>query len=621
MSGEQSHRQPLSAPLCFARMAIWNRATFFTAVGSGVFAVAVAFCTDHFASVPSADVARGSEEAFFSSGLYECELPPGGKPLRWTHAQATAAFCRLPSRRGVLSVEVQGHHSPVRVVVGGSVLGALAPGVRSAAWPIELHSHGLEVGIDVEPFRASDGRLLGTQLRHLTFTPLDRSLVPGVSLLLLFVLPAVTLALLARAGGCGLGASLSLTVVSIGLSGLLLTHCGVVRSGYAVQVAGVLVAGGVVGLVLAKVLARRVPGIGPFAFVAVLAATFVQLVLAPSSVMVVSDAVFQAHMLEQVARGDLFPTSKTQHAVPFRIPYGVSLFAVLAPLQRLGLDAVALVRWGAGIAGFFAALALFIMLAPRSPRLAAGTVIGLQMLPGTFLPYSQGNLPNVFGQALTTIFFAWWAGSAPGGWAVGAMLFALAGLGHLSAAIVLAVFALFLAAIARVDARAARWRRAAALAVGAGAVALYYAAFTRLIASQVPRLIEGAGQGGGQPLTTVLVQQLKGVGNGVGWEWLGAPVLLLAVIGWWWLENDRLARAVKAFVLAGAALMLVALVSPVEVRYLYALTTPIAILAAVGAERLWSLGLAARLSLIILAGLQAVLAVTSLIDRLLFHYR
>jgi hypothetical protein len=598
-------------------MAIWNRGTFLTVSGSGIFAVAMACCTDRLASVPSADVTRGSEEAFSSSGLYERERAPDGKPLRWMRAQATAVFSRLPRGHGVLSVELLGHKSAVRVLVGGSILGALAPGVRSASWPIELRNHALEVGIDVEPFRASDGRLLGTQLRRITFTPLDHSLLPGVSLLLLFVLPAVALALLARVSGCGPGASLSLTAASIGLAGLLLMHCGVLHSAYAVQVVGALVVGGVVGLALAKALARRLPSVGPFAFAAALAAAFVQLVLAPSSIMVASDVVLQAHILEHVARGDLFPTSVTQHAVPFRIPYGVSFFALLAPLQRLGLDAVSLVRWGAGIAGFFAALALFVMLAPRSPRLAAGTVIGLQLLPGTFLPYSQGNLPNVFGQALTTIFFAWWAGSAPVGWAVGAILFALAGIGHLSAALVLAVFALFLAVVGRADAREARWRRGVALAVGAGAVALYYAAFTRLIARQVPRLLEGAGQGAGHGPATAFESLLKGVAQ----EWLGVPALLLALIGWWSFKDDRLARAIKAFVLAGAALMLVGLVSPVEVRYLYALTTPIAILAAVGAERLWSLGLPARLSLIVLAGLQAMLAGTSLIDRLLFHYR
>jgi hypothetical protein len=590
-------------------MATWRRDTLLAMAASVLLATVVAVCTDRLASAPSADVARGSEEAFAAVGLYERELPAGGKPLRWTHAQATVLFRRLPSGSGVLSVELQGHRSPVRVLAGGSVLGTLAPGVRAGTWPITLRSHGLDVGLDVEPFRAGDGRLLGTQLRHVTYTPRERRRLPPVSLILLFVLPAVAMALLARASGCGPALSSSLTSASLGLTGWLLTHCGVLYSAYAVTVLVTLAICGGAG--------ARAVGSGPWAFAAALVAGYVQLVLAPSSLMTVSDAVLHAHLLTQVAQGDLFPTSVTQHAVPFRIPYGVSFFALLAPLQRFGLNAVSLVRWGAGISAFIAAMGLFALLAPRSPRLAAGTVIGLQALPGSFLIHSQGNLPNVFGQALTTLFFAWWAGSAMGGWVVGAALFVLAGLGHLSAAIVLAVLAVSFAVFGRSDAREARWRRGTALAAGAIGVALYYAAFARLIASQVSRLLEGAGQGGSQPLTTTFGLQIEGA----AWEWLGTPALLLAVIGWRSLSDDRLARTVKAFIWAGAALMLAALVSPVEVRYLYALTTPIAILAAAGAGWLWTHGRAARVLSVTLCSLQVALAVRSLIDRLLFHYR
>ena len=600
-------------------MAIWGRGTLIALAGAAVLAAAIAVSTDRLAPPPSADVARGSEDAFFASGLCERELPPGGKPLRWTHAQALASFRNLPASRGVLSVELLGHRSAVRVLVGGSVLGTVASGARSAAWPVVVRGSRLDVGLDVEPFRAGDGRLLGTQLRRVTFTPSERRSLPPVSLVLLFVLPAMALVLSARISGCSPAVSLALASTSVGLTGWLLTHCGVVRSAYGAQVALTLVICGAVGALLAGFVARRAVKAGPWAFAAALAAGYVHLVLAPSSLMVASDVVLQAHMLERVARGDLFPTSVTQHAVPFRIPYGVSFFALLAPLQHLGLDAVSLVRWGAGISGFLAALALFIMLAPRSPQLAAGSVIALQALPGTFLPYSQGNLPNVFGQALTTLFFAWWAGSAPGGWVVGAVLFALAGLGHLSAAIVLAFLAACFAVIGRADAREARWRRGVALVVGAGAVALYYGAFTRLIASQVPRLLEGAGQGAGHGTAAAFVTLLRGE----GWKqpWLGVPALLLALLGWRALNDDRLARAVKAFVLAGAALMLAALISPVEVRYLYALTTPVAILAAAGFGSLWTRGLAARGLAVTLAGLQVALASTCWVDRLLFHYR
>jgi hypothetical protein len=333
--------------------------------------------------------------------------------------------------------------------------------------------------------------------------------------------------------------------------------------------------------------------------------------------MIVSDAVFQAHMLAPVARGDLFPTSVTQHANPFRFPYGVSFYALLVPLHRLGLDALTLVRWGAAIVGYIGSLALFGMLAPRSPRLAAGAVFALLLLPDTFVLFSQGNLPNVFGQALTVLFVAWWVGRAPGGWVIGAVLFALAGLGHLSSAIVLGVLMLPLAIIGRQDLREQRWRRGVALAVGVGLVALYYASFARLIVGQIPRLLDGVGQGMAPDLRSIVLRQMEGF----GWASLGLPAVILAVIGWRALESDRLARTVKAAVIAGAALLLLAVVTPIEVRYLYALTAPVALLAALGAARLWECGLAPRILAGVLVGLQLALGAATMVERLFSHYR
>ena len=66
------------------------------------------------------------------------------------------------------------------------------------------------------------------------------------------------------------------------------------------------------------------------------AAWLVQGVLATSPVMVVSDVVFHANKLARVAGGDFFPTSVTQHAPPFRFPYGVSFYALLAPARARG---------------------------------------------------------------------------------------------------------------------------------------------------------------------------------------------------------------------------------------------------------------------------------------------
>jgi hypothetical protein len=505
----------------------------------------------------------------------------------------------------------------VRVTAGGSVVGSIAPGARSGEWPITLRSSDVEIGLEVAPFRAGDGRQLGTQPRKITVTPAARSLAPAAQLALLWLVPALVVALLARASGIGLSAALCLTGAVIGSAAALLLWCGTWSSPYAERVAVTLVLCAGLAWAFAALVARGAAQARPWGFAAALLAAGVQLVLAPSSLMTVSDAVFQAHNLERVARGDFFLTSATQHAIPFRIPYGVSFYALLAPLARLGLDAVTLVRVGAGVSGLLAALALFALLARRSVRLATGAVVALQVLPGTFLLHSQGNLNNIFGQAMTTLFVAWWAGGAPGGWLLGAAAFALAGLGHLSSAIVLAVLACALAFVGREDAREAGFRRGLALIVGAVVVAAYYACFGGLVANSLPRLLEGAGQGGGESLARVALEQVRGLLDGV----LGLPALVLALVGWRAQDQGRLRRMLQSFMLAGAALLAIALVSPVDVRYLYALTTPVAVLAAAGFEALRSGGLVQRVVALALAALQAGLGVSLIVERLLYHYR
>lgn len=66
-----------------------------TGAASGI---VVAFAYVAVAPAPSADVRRGSEEAF-ASGLHRRELPPGHPPQRWTTAQAEFRFARLPPGR------------------------------------------------------------------------------------------------------------------------------------------------------------------------------------------------------------------------------------------------------------------------------------------------------------------------------------------------------------------------------------------------------------------------------------------------------------------------------------------------------------------------------------------
>jgi hypothetical protein len=399
--------------------------------------------------------------------------------------------------------------------------------------------------------------------------------------------------------------------------GLALCPYGLVRSGYAMRLTVILAVG--VALVggIARAMDRPAPGRGRWAFGAFLAALLVQGVAATSPLMVVSDAVFHANQLDRVARGDLLLTSVTQHARPFRFPYGVSFYVLLAPLLRAGFDGVELVRAGAAVSGIAASVGLFALLAPSGPASAALAVVLLQLLPGTFDVYSYGNLSNVFAQSMTALFFCWWAGRAPGGWVVGAALLVLGMLGHFSSFVILVALGAALAF--------ARWRRAAldrdrALALGAGlALALaYYAAFAPLVIEQIPRLLEGGGQGRGASRGTWDAVRLQVLGAATQW---GLPAIALAVLGRPRPARGLLERDLAAWWIAGAALVLPAIFTPLDVRYLYALTLPVAVAAAWGLATLAGRGSGGRAAGAALFAAQSALAVRGIVEAVLHRYR
>jgi hypothetical protein len=570
---------------------------------------------DRLAPAPVADVGRGSEDAFVT-GLHERERAPDGTPMRWTTGQAEARFVHLPPGPARLEVVLQGHRSPIRVAVGGAVVGVLQAGERSLDVPVTVGpSRRIEVLVASDPFRAGDGRLLGTKWRRVAVLPQGRAW-PALSLLGVFVLPAVLLMAAALWVGMKPLVGASLTIALVALEGLLLTPFGLVRSAYAWELAGLLAGGALVSGAFGRFAARWRSDAAPWGFVAALAAFLLHCVLSTSPVMVASDVVYQAHNLDRVAGGDLFPTTPTQHTTPFRIPYGVSFFALLAPLRLAGVASLALVRWGAGVAGLVASLALFGLLAARSPARAALTVVVLQLLPGTFIIYSQGNLPNAFAQAVTTLFLVWWAESARGGWWIGGLLFAVAAIGHLSGAIVLVAWAAALLLIAWRDARDEGRRRLKALGLGLALTALYYAQFSYLIVRQIPRMLEGGGQGGGAGLIETLQRQGAGV-----LEWWGWPAVLLGLMGLPRLRAGRLDRSLVAFWAAGALLLVAAAATPVEVRYLHALTLPVAIAVGAGCADLARRGRRVAAFCVALLVAQAILVVKIIVERLLAHYR
>jgi hypothetical protein len=147
--------------------------------------------------------------------------------------------------------------------------------------------------------------------------------------------------------------------------------------------------------------------------------------------------------------------------------------------------------------------------------------------------------------------------------------------------------------------------------------AAYYASFLPMIAQQLPRLLEGGGQGRGASQGTLAALRLQLLAPLTQW---GLPALVLAWFGRP-RRDDPLGRYLVAYWAAGALLAVLAVVSPLEVRYLYALSVPLAVAAGAGAVALWARGAGGRVAAALLVLAQAALAAANALDALLRRYR
>jgi hypothetical protein len=586
----------------------WSRRAGAAALAAGALGVAAAVVLHVASPDPSADVSRGGEDAF-AAGLSRRELPPRSAPLRWTGERSLVRFRHLPRGAATLEVDVRGHRSPVTVAADGVILGVLPAGASPARFDLADNGRrSRDVELRAITFRAGDGRDLGTQLRRVTLRGGRRGTPPPA---LPAALAAAAVGAFATATAAGFGAGLALALAAALTTSLatLLWPVGLIRSPYALVAVAVSLAGCGLAAAVARRAERRWPGSGPAAYAALLLAVLVQGLAATSPLMVVSDAVFHANNLARVAAGDYWITSRTQHSPPFQFPYGVSFYVLLAPLARLGLDGVWLVRGGAALAGVAGSAALFWLAAPLGGVRAGLAVASLQLLPVTFDLHSYGNLSNVFSQALTAAFFAWWTAGGPGGWALGALLVAASAVGHFSSFVVLAALA-----AALLLARRGQWRERPilSLVVGFGAAAVYYAQFLPLVIAQLPRLGEGGPAGPGRGLTAPLVAAIR--------QW-GLPVIALAVAGLPRPRSRALDRDLTAYWGAGVVLAVASLVSPLDVRYLHALAIPLAVAVAEGCVRLWSRGSVGRIAVAALSLAQVVVAGRNVAEAVLSRYR
>src|SRR3954470_15974855 len=170
--------------------------------GAAAVALAAAVTLTVAGPKPSADVSRGSEEAF-ATGLHRRELPAGSGPQRWTTGVAMFGFRNLPRDVPLaLTVDVREVRAPVTIVADGVIAARLEPGARAASFALPASDRRTrQVELRADTFRAGDGRELGARLGRGSLDWTARPLLPAPGLLLDLLLSAAAAYLAARFAG------------------------------------------------------------------------------------------------------------------------------------------------------------------------------------------------------------------------------------------------------------------------------------------------------------------------------------------------------------------------------------------------------------------------------------
>lgn len=519
----------------------------------------------HFDS--TASLSWGTDDAFVTEGLEPRENQVGGGALRWTRPQAAFSFEDAGPGLVAIDLEVRDHRTEVNLTVNGARVGTLQPGQRQFSTRTRLSGSSLVFGIETEGFAATS-RTLGTQFGSLRVAPEAPASGPlGVSVRLWIALSALTLISITAQVLSGLSPWVGLLPPALFLAMVL--PAGLWRSSWLFECASLLG----VAVVLAALVSRRARG-GGFARaclqMALLLGLTIHGLLPPSPLVIQGDAQLHGNKLAEVAKGNRFPISRTDHKKPFEFPYGFSFYGVLSPFVSPAIPNVRIVREGAAFFWSLSILVLALVAGNASAGLAAGSVVLWTFAPVNIRTMGFGNLNNVFAQAIFVLFLAG-AAMPRGGRLRGpvlALLAALSATAHLSSFIVL-VTLLFLAAAIPSDRRGPAFRP---LLLGVVAAGLYFATFLPMIVAQVPRLLGERGGSAGVFDPWRLPTQIVA---GAGW-----PLIALIVLSVLVRSIRPVLPLARSLALSGLLLGVVALVSPIEVRYLLAVVPLLAIVGA-----------------------------------------
>ena len=515
-----------------------------------------------------ASLALGTDDAFATSGLEPRENLVGGGALRWTRPRATFQFEGVGPGVVGIDLEVGDHRTEVQLSANGATIGTLLPGQRRFSSRTRLTGSSLRFGIETEGFTTSSRRL-GTQFVSLRVQPADGSGAWSEAVPVRLWAALGVVILIAAAVQILIAHNVLIALLPPGLFLAMVIPAGLWRSAWLVQCAVLVCA----AIAIAAAIAKRARGsaLARGALqMAILLALTLHAVLPPSPLVIQGDVQLHGNKLGEVAGGNRFPTSRTDHKPPFEFPYGFSFYQVLTPFASPEVSNVRVVRAGAAFFSAAAIAGLALLLGRASAGLAAAALVLWACAPVNIRTMAFGNLSNVFAQAIFVLFLVT-AGLAPPGRPkklLLAFLAALSATAHLSSFIVLFTLLVVTFAISR-DRRDAAFRP---LLLGVALAGLYFATFVPMIVRQAPRLLSEHGGSSGVFDPWRLPNQIL---SGAGWPLIALLALSILV------ASVRpilpLARSLAATCLL---LAVAALVSPIEVRYLLAL---IPLLAIVGA--------------------------------------
>lgn len=303
------------------------------------------------------------------------------------------------------------------------------------------------------------------------------------------------------------------------------------------------------------------------------------------------DLTFHAHNIERFQRGEVLGSAVSDAAgQAVFIPYPPALYAVLAPFVPVGDTAAGetAVRWTMILLELASPLVVFAILraAGAGDAAAAAGAAALAVMPEGMLVVPKGVAANVAGSFLALL--AVWALAARASPLVVGALAAAAFLGHpgsaASAAGLVAAWSLFALRSGAEPAGRVRFVLGAVAAAALLAWAVYY----REVAQSTR---ESLGHFAGEAAA------IRGRFGGVRWVHLGKMVqdvalkfglgpFLLAVAGLRAGLPERLRPLVHGWLLVTGGLAVVAVLTPVALRFEYFVAPALAMAAGVGAERL-----------------------------------